>query len=325
MTRNNTNEIICYNCRKPGHISPECPENQRKEKKKEKGDKVHSKKSSSHKNKKKDKGFVAETWSDTDSETSTTSSGSEDSKQEENQCLLAVYDSYNESEDASSSSSSDDESERGFCMMAINASQENSENSEPEEDCDQVISSFDFTSEDFKNEFKNLCHDLINSEKEISSLREKLSDMDRLIDENVNLKKDLTESREQIVLIEKQLAKSKEFEEALNGRSIAHIDVTSTINARHANKLGLGASPDQSNLIKKNMSSVPMNSNFSKGKEKVFLQNKNSKVLNNSSNEARRNHLKSSNGDRRTTNFPNSSNGAQRIYPIRRTEIDESI
>ena len=68
--KNNTNEIICYKCRKPGHILPECPENQRKDKKKEKEDKVPSRKSSSHKNKKRDKGFVAETWSDTDSEAS---------------------------------------------------------------------------------------------------------------------------------------------------------------------------------------------------------------------------------------------------------------
>ena len=77
----------------------------------------------------------------------------------------------------------------------------------------------------------------------------------------------------------------------------------------------MGASPDQPHLIKKNISSVPKNSNFIKGKEKVFLENKNSKVHNNSSNGARRNHMNSSNGDRRTKNTPYSSNSAQRIYP----------
>ena len=321
--KNNSNEIICYKCRKPGHILPECPENQRKDKKKEKEDKVHSRKPTSHKNKKRDKSFVAETWSDTDSEVSSTSSGSEDKEQDDNHCLLAIYDSYSESEDASSSNSSDDEDERTFCMMAVNASDENSEDSEPEQDCDQVIANFDFNSENFKNEFKILCQDLINSEKEIASLRVKLSDMNKLIDENAILKKDLADSREQIVFIEKKLAKSKEFEEALNGRSIGHIDVTSTLNARHANKLGLGASPDQPHLIKKNISSVPIKSNFTKGKEKAVSKNEMLKVHNNSLNEARQNHMNSSNGDRRTKNtiasvqriYPHSSNGDRRTHP----------
>ena len=182
-------------------------------------------------------------------------------------------------------------------MMAINATEENSEDSEHEQDCDQVISSFDFTSEDFKNEFKILCQDLINSEKEITSLRMKLSDMEKLIDENVSLKKDLAVSREQIILIEKKLAECKEFEETLNGRSIAHIDVTITLNARHASKLGLGASPNQHHLIKKNISSTPINSNFSKGKDKIVSENKNFKVQTNSSNDARRTHMNSSNND----------------------------
>jgi len=74
-------EIICFGCRKPGHIITECPENQKAEQRKEKDSRRNKHKSSSNKYKRKEKGFVAaESWSETDSASSFNSS--EDEKEE---------------------------------------------------------------------------------------------------------------------------------------------------------------------------------------------------------------------------------------------------
>ncbi|KAK8918539.1 hypothetical protein KSP39_PZI022053 [Platanthera zijinensis] len=111
--KNLTKEIICFGCRKPGHILSECPEKQHKERSKEKESRKHFSKPFSSKHKRKEKGFVTDTWSETE-------------------------------EEYSSSSSSEDEEEtkaRELCLMAINGSSPKSEaeDSGEDSDCDQGL------------------------------------------------------------------------------------------------------------------------------------------------------------------------------------------
>ncbi|KAK8937127.1 hypothetical protein KSP39_PZI012557 [Platanthera zijinensis] len=87
--RTPTKEIICYGCRKPGHILPNCPEEKNKEKRKDKDQHRKHSKPSSYKNKKKERGFVAETWSDSDEESSSSSSSEdEEEKKAKEVCLM---------------------------------------------------------------------------------------------------------------------------------------------------------------------------------------------------------------------------------------------
>ncbi|KAK8939176.1 hypothetical protein KSP39_PZI011715 [Platanthera zijinensis] len=118
--------------------------------------------------------------------------------------------------------------------MAINASQQNSDeesdsDSENQPEENQVINSFDFNSEDFKNEFKTLCLDLLRSEKEIISLRNKLSEYSVLNSNNLKLSEELECCREEIASLKSELSRAKKFEESLNGRSIRLMDITSTV------------------------------------------------------------------------------------------------
>ncbi|KAK8952225.1 hypothetical protein KSP39_PZI003156 [Platanthera zijinensis] len=268
--RTPSKEIICYGCRKPGHILPDCPEEKNKDKRKDKDQHRKHSKPSSYKNKKKERGFVAETWSDSD-------------------------------EESSSSSSSEDEEEKKakeICLMAIDACSNHSaaENLDSDEEMpteDEVLSSYDFTSAEFKLEFKSLCLDLISSEKEIKELRHRLAESEIISIENIKLKEDLANSSEEIKFLKNELAKSKRLEESLNGRSLKLLEITSMSNTRSGNnKLGLGASSSEPPIILKNQLSTPVNFISSSGIKNTEQVNQVNRALNKAKREKRKQKFK---------------------------------